>query len=601
MPPRPSSHRSDEVSKALVAGEALLDSNPAAAAEQARQILSVAGNDADALRLLGAALRRLGKVDEANRAELAAIHASAADPQLAFAGNRLTQGHLPEAENILRDIIRRQPGNVAAIRMLGEIAARSGHQRDAEEMFRDALRRAPGFEFARLHLASSLLAQSRAGECLEELDKISVEITGQNEVKELRASALGRVGEYEAALELYRQIVAEEPNMVPLWTSLGFLYKVVGDETEAVAAYRKALAISPASGEAWYGLADMKTVSFSDEDITAMEGAIASPGIAEGERFQIEFTLAKAHDDRKNVDASFAHLKTANAIRSAQVAHDPERVTALVDRSIQVYTSELLRAPGGNDAPDPIFILGLPRSGSTLVEQILGSHPLVEGTAELPDIIVIAQALEPAGGPTGGGWINYPRQVAELDQDELERLGDLYLKRTRVQRKTERPFFIDKMPNNWIHTGLIKRILPNAKIVDVRRSPMACGFSNFQQHYFRGQEFSYDLEHFGRYYRDYVRLMRHFDDVMPGAVHRVIHEKLVEQPEAEVRRLLAYLGLDFDEACLRFHESERPVRTASALQVRQPINRHGTERWRRFEKYLGPLKDALGPTLDVWQ
>jgi tetratricopeptide (TPR) repeat protein len=600
MPPRPSPQRPRDVSEALVAGEALLASDPVAAAEQARQILSDSGNDADAFRLLGAALRRLGDVDEANHAELAAIQASAADPKLAFAGKCLIQGHLPEAEKILRDIIHRQPGNVAAIRMLGEIAARFGHHRDAEEMFRDALSRAPGFDFARLHLASSLHAQSKAGECLEELDKISVEIMGQNEAKELRASALGRVGEYEAALELYRQIVADEPNMVPLWTSIGFLCKVIGDEGEAVAAYRKALVVSPASGEAWYGLADMKTVSFSDIDVAAMERAISSPGIAEADRFQIEFALAKAYDDRKDVERSFARLRMANSIRAAQVKYDPERLTSVVDRSVRVYTRELMEEPGGSAAHDPIFILGLPRSGSTLVEQILGSHPLVEGTAELPDVVIIAQSLEPAG-PAGAGWIDYPLQVAGLDQDELKRLGDLYLKRTSVQRKTRRPFFIDKMPNNWVHTGLIKRILPNAKIVDVRRSPMACGFSNFQQHYSRGQEFSYDLGDFGRYYRDYLRLMRHFDEVMPAAVHRVIHEKLVEEPETEIRRLLDYLDLEFDEACLRFHESARPVRTASALQVRQPINRHGTERWRTFEQYLAPLKEALGPALKDWQ
>ena len=600
MRPSPNPQNPDSVSEALVAAQALLDSDPAAAAEQARRILSGSANDANAFRLLGVALRRLGEADEANRAELAAINASAADPELAFAGNCLVQGRLPEAEKILRDILDRRPGDVAAIRMLGEIAARSGHLRDAEGMFRDALDRAPGFDFARLHLASALHAQSRSGECLEELDKISVEIVSQNEAKELRASALGRVGEYEAALELYRQIAVEEPAMVPLWTSIGFLCKVVGDETGAVAAYRKALEVAPASGEAWYGLADMKTVSFSDSDVEAMERAIAAPGISEDDRLQTEFALAKAFEDRKDVERSLVHLQAANAIRAAQVNHDPERVTSLVDRSIQIYTRDLMRRPGGNPAPDPIFIVGLPRSGSTLVEQILGSHPLVEGTAELPDIIVIAQSLEPVG-PGNRGWINYPLQVAELDEEKLARLGSLYLQRTSVQRKTTRPFFIDKMPNNWVHAGFIKRILPNAKIVDVRRSPLACGFSNFQQHYSRGQEFSYDLSHFGRYYRDYVRLMRHFDEVMPGAVHRVIHETLVEQPEAEVRRLLDYLGLEFDDACLRFHESARPVRTASALQVRQPINRDGTERWRAFEAYLDPLKQALGPTLDDWQ
>ena len=600
MPPHTEPHRQQDASAALVAAEALLESDPAAAAEQARLILARSANDANAHRLLGVALRRLGQADEANQAELAAIQASGDDPELAFAGNCLMQNRLPEAENVLRNVLNRRPGDVAAIRMLGEIAARSGHLRDAESMFRDALARAPGFDFARLHLASALHAQSRSGECLEELGRISADYLNQNEAKELRASALGRVGEYQAALDLYREIAAEEPNMVPLWTSIGFLCKVVGDETEAVAAYRKALEVSPASGEAWYGLADMKTVSFSDSDVETMEKAIAAPGVSGDDRLQIEFALAKAFEDRKDVERSFAHLQAANAIRAAQVNHDPERMTSLVDRSIQLYTRELMTRPAGNPAPDPIFILGLPRSGSTLVEQILGSHPQVEGTAELPDIIVLAQSLEPAG-PGNRGWIKYPQQVAELDEGELKRLGDLYLQRTRVQRKTERPFFIDKMPNNWVHTGFIKRILPNAKIVDVRRSPLACGFSNFQQHYSRGHEYSYDLSHFGKYYQDYVRLMRHFDEVMPGAVHRVIHETLVDEPEAEVRRLLDYLGLEFDEACLRFHESARPVRTASALQVRQPINRDGTERWRRVEAHLDPLKQALGPTLDDWR
>jgi len=344
----------------------------------------------------------------------------------------------------------------------------------------------------------------------------------------------------------------------------------------------------------------MKTVKFSDDDVAAMERAVASPATSVDDRFRIQFALAKAYEDRKDVDRAFAQLRAANASRAAQVNHDPERVTALVDRSIELFTPEFMSRPGGDPAPDPIFILGLPRSGSTLVEQILASHPLVEGTGELPDIIAIARSLEPTT-PIGNGLVDYPFQLADLGPDELEELGHLYLERTRVQRKTDRPFFIDKMPNNWLHVGLIRRILPNAKIVDTRRHPLACGFSNFKQYYARGQEFSYDLGHFGRYYRDYVRLMRHFDDVATGAICRVIHEDLVADPEAEVRRLLDCLGLGFDEACLRFHESSRPVRSASAQQVRQPIRAETTESWRRFERYLGPLKKALGPILNDWK
>jgi hypothetical protein len=243
----------------------------------------------------------------------------------------------------------------------------------------------------------------------------------------------------------------------------------------------------------------------------------------------------------------------------------------------------------------------MPRSGSTLVEQILASHPMVEGTAELPDVIVIARELEEASpGGVPEGWRNYPDVLAALSAEDVRRLGETYLERTRIQRKTNRPCFIDKMPNNWQHVGLIRLMLPNAKIVDARRHPLACGFSNFKQHYARGQEFSYDLEHFGLYYRDYVRLMAHFDEVAAGSIYRVIHEQLLADPEAEIRRLLDYLGLPFDEACLRFHETKRPVRTASAEQVRRPIDAAGAQSWKRFEGWLDPLKAALGPALENW-
>jgi hypothetical protein len=244
----------------------------------------------------------------------------------------------------------------------------------------------------------------------------------------------------------------------------------------------------------------------------------------------------------------------------------------------------------------------MPRAGSTLVEQMLASHPLIEGTAELPDIIILARELEEAVGTfSEQPWVRYPRILADLSPEELQRLGDLYIERTKVQRHTDRPFFTDKMPNNWLHLGLIRMILPNARVVDVRRNPLACGFSNFKQHYARGQEFSYDLEHFGKYYRDYVRLMRHFDQVSPGFVHRVIYERVVEDPRGELDRLLDFVGVPFDEACLRFYETKRDVRTASSEQVRQPINRKGVDQWRRFERWLDPLKEALGPTLDDWE
>jgi hypothetical protein len=249
-------------------------------------------------------------------------------------------------------------------------------------------------------------------------------------------------------------------------------------------------------------------------------------------------------------------------------------------------------------APDPIFIVGMPRAGSTLVEQILASHSQVEGTMELPDLPALARRL---GGGGRGRASAYPDCLAALEPAELRSLGEEYLERTRVQRKTDRPYFIDKMPNNWAHVGLIRLILPNAKVINARRHPLACGFSNFKQHFARGQAFSYSLEEMGRYYRDYVTLMAHFDRVLPAYVHRVIHERLVEDPEPEIRRLLDFLGLKFEESCLRFYDNKRAVRTASSEQVRRPISREGLDQWKAFEPWLGPLKAALVPVLDAWQ
>jgi hypothetical protein len=271
-----------------------------------------------------------------------------------------------------------------------------------------------------------------------------------------------------------------------------------------------------------------------------------------------------------------------------------------VDRSIAFFTPAFLanRWGAGCPAPDPIFVLGMPRAGSTLIEQILASHPAAEGTMELPDILALARKV--GGRKLRSEEGAYPERLGELAPEELRALGGEYLERTRIQRKTDRPYFIDKMPNNWAHVGLIHLILPNAKIIDARRHPLGCCFSNFKQHFARGQGFSYDQSELGQYYADYVRLMRHFDAVLPGRVHRVLYERMIEDPEGEVRRLLDHLGLPFDPACLRFHENDRAVRTASSEQVRRPINREGLDQWRPYERWLGPLKGALGPALEGW-
>ena len=331
-----------------------------------------------------------------------------------------------------------------------------------------------------------------------------------------------------------------------------------------------------------------------------MAAQLERSDLEEADRLHIHFALGKALEDKGEYEASFRHYAKGNDLGQNRVQYDEEDTSWRIERARQVFTAPLFASREGQGcaAPDPIFIVGMPRAGSTLLEQILSSHSQVEGTMELPDMLAIAKRL--AGKVRPGDESAYPEICASLAPDELRALGEEYIERTRVQRQTDRPFFIDKMPNNFAHTGLIRLILPNAKVIDARRHPLACCFSGFKQHFAHGQNFSYGLERIGRYYRDYVLLMKHFDGVAPGFVHRVIYEDMVEHTEREVRALLNFCGLEFEPACLSFYETERPVRTASSEQVRQPIFREGVEQWRRYEPWLGPLKNALGDVLEAY-
>jgi tetratricopeptide (TPR) repeat protein len=589
------------VAAALAHGRRLLAIQPGLAAEQAREILASVPGSADGYRLLGEALRRTGEDEAANEAELAAISASVRDPELIRAGAALVDNDLPAAEAILRPLLMRRPTDVAAIRMMAELAARVGRRVDAENLLRRAIELAPGWAAPRANLATILYRQHRAEEALVELDQIERIGAEDDAQRNLRAAALGRLGGYDEAIALYRDVLTRHPGRPKVWMSLGHMLKTVGEQAEAIAAYRRAIELAPGLGEAWWSLANLKTVRFSEDDVAAMQAGLAGDALVDDDRLHLNFALGKALEDRGEDDGAFEHYSEGNRIRAGQLHYDPSAITAHVEACETLFTRKFLaeREGAGCAAPDPIFILGMPRAGSTLVEQILASHPLVEGTMELPDIIALSHRVG-RGEDERGRNARYPAILAELQADELRALGQEYLDRTRVQRTSGKPFFIDKMPNNWSHVGFIRLILPNARIIDARRHPLACCFSNFKQHYARGQAFSYSLETVGSYYRDYVRLMTHFDAVMPGAVRRVIHEHLVADPEAEIRRLLDDLGLPFDEACLRFHESKRPVRTASSEQVRRPITSEGLDHWRRFDAWLGPLKSALGSALDQW-
>lgn len=516
------------------------------------------------------------------------VAAAMRNPAMIAAAEALAENRLHDAEPLLKARLRQNPFDVVAMRMLAELAGRIGRYQDAENLLRRAVELAPDFFTAKSNLAMVLHKQARSAEAIDILDEIAVADPGSMANANLRAAALGRIGEYDEALEIYEAVLARRPHP-KIWMSYGHMLKTVGRQHDCVAAYRRALALQPGLGEVWWSLANLKTARFDAGDIAAMTAALDGPVLSAEDRFHLHFALGKAFDDAGDADAAFGHYAEGNRLRRPLIDYDPDDTTARVERAERVFTPAFLaeRAGSGCDAPDPIFILGMPRAGSTLIEQILASHSAIEGTMELPDIPIMAARSKAEHDGIRG-----------MDAATFRALGEEYLERTRVHRKTGKPLFIDKLPNNWLHAGFIHLILPNARIIDARRNPLDCCFSNFRQHFARGQGFSYSLEEAGRYYADYVRMMAHFDKLLPGRVHRVIHERLLDDPEAEVRALLGHIGVDFEDACLRFHENSRAVQTASSEQVRRPINRDGVDVWKRYDAHLGPLRAALGRIVD---
>ncbi|GAB3360080.1 tetratricopeptide repeat-containing sulfotransferase family protein [Lysobacter tyrosinilyticus] len=554
-----------------------------------------------AWRALGDQLLAADDLDGADAAYAAHVRHSVRDPQLLAAASALNENRIPDAEALLRVHLKQAPSDVAAIRMFAEVAARLGRIEDSELLLQRCLELAPGFHEARRNYAMVLHRANKPAEALAQIDALLQSDARNPAYRNLKAVVLCRVGDYEPAIALYAELLKEFPLQSPIWLSYGHALKTAGHQARAIEAYREAIAREPAFGEAWWSLANLKTFRFSDEDIAAMRAQLARmEGRDDADadhRLHLHFALGKALEDRADYAASFQHYEQGNAQRLQQVPYSADETSARVRHAKRLYTPEFFaqRQGFGSNAPDPIFIVGLPRAGSTLLEQILSSHSQVEGTMELPELISVTRALKQQAGD---GY--YHDALATLDADAVRALGERYLEGTRIHRKSGAPFFIDKMPNNFAHVGLIQLALPNAKIIDARRHPLACCFSAFKQHFARGQSFSYSLQDLGRYYRDYVELMAHFDAVLPGRVHRVTYERMVDDTENEVRRLLAYCGLPFEEQCLRFFENERPVRTASSEQVRQPIYRDGVDHWKHFEPWLGPLQQALGPVLDVY-
>jgi tetratricopeptide (TPR) repeat protein len=553
-----------------------------------------------AWRALGDQLTLTGDAAGADQAYAEAICASVNDPELMEAAQALCEDRLAVAERLLRARLKQSPTDVAAIRMLAETGARLGRYGDAELLLERCLELAPGFLAARHSFAIVLHRHGKAAEALPHIEALIESDPRNPSFQSLKAAALNRIGEFGESIAIYRRVLADHPEQPKVWMSLGHSLKTAGDTAEGVAAYRQSIALEPGLGEAWWSLANLKTFRFESSDVATMQGQLERGDITDEDRLHLHYSLGKAHEDARDYAASFRYYEAGAQLRRRQSPYDADETTERLRRARRLFTPEFFagRRGWGAQAPDPIFIVGLPRSGSTLLEQILSSHSAVEGTMELAEISSIAKGLD--GRKRAGEAGRYPEALADASAEELAAFGDAYLERTRIQRKTGKPFFIDKMPNNFAHMGLIHLILPRAKIIDARRHPLAACFSGFKQHFARGQLFSYGLDDIGRYYRDYVDLMSHFDSVLPGRVHRVIYERMVEDTEAEVRRLLDYCGLPFEPACLRFYENDRAVRTASSEQVRRPIFKDAVDHWRNYEPWLDPLKAALGSVLDSY-
>jgi tetratricopeptide (TPR) repeat protein len=500
----------------------------------------------------------------------------------------------------LREHLRHYPTDVAAIRMLAEVAARIGRIADSETLLARCIELAPGFAIARQNYAMMLHRANKPERALLETNALLADDPTNPGLRNLKAAILGRIGEFEKSIAQYKAVLTDYPRQPRIWMSLGHALKTAGENAESIEAYRRCIELTPRFGEVWWSLANLKTYRFSSDDIATMRAQLERTDLTNDDRFHFDFALGKALEDAGEYAESFAAYSRGNALRRKLMRYDADDNEAHVARSKKLFTPEFLAARQGVGcpSPDPIFIVGLPRAGSTLVEQILATHSQVEGTQELPDVTMIARIV--GRRTTRDESTAYPRALGKFSSDEMRAFGEQYLAQTRIQRKTGRPFFIDKMPNNFAHVGLIHLMLPNAKIIDARRHPLGCCFSCFKQHFARGQNFTYDLAEIGRYYRNYVELMDHFDTVLPGRVHRVFYENMVEDTEGEVRRLLEYCGLPFEEGVLRFHENQRAVRTASSEQVRRPIFRDGMEQWRHFEPWLDPLKRSLGRVLEQY-
>jgi tetratricopeptide (TPR) repeat protein len=589
--------KSDDLRRAIATTLRTCERDPIDALRQSRAMVRNWPEVPTAHRLLAFVLRKANRHREADAVDLTAIALSEQQPGQIAARDAAESGNWERAEILVRDHLKRDPEDASAAKLLADIAARFGAVREAEIFYRRSLTLAPGYHNSRLALATLLSRSGRESDALAVVDEALDRDPDHVGALSLKAALLGHGRRLDEADRLFRKLLSKHPCNATALASHAYLLKTVGRTEECISAYRKAISSDRTNGRAWFGLANLKTVRFTQDDIAAMRAALPDATDHDDHRVQLHFALGKALSDHHDYEAAFEQYAAGNAARRARFPYDADALSSDISKVARVFSPALVKARenAGSPARDPIFIVSLPRSGSTLVEQILASHPQIEGTEELYEIEGIAHAIGGENSITA-----YLDKIADFSAAGLRNLGDQYIAGTRRHRTTDRPYFTDKMPNNWKFIGLIHLILPNAKIIDVRRHPLGCGFANFAQFYNWGVNFSHDLTDIGRFYRDYVRQMAHFDHVLPGKVHRVFYEDLVENFEDEVRRLLHYLEVPFDAACLSFFENKRAVHTPSAEQVRRPINRDGMERWRHYEPWLGPLKESLGSVLDCY-
>ena len=510
----------------------------------------------------------------------------------------IEQGKLFKAEALCKKFLQQSPTHAEGMRLLADIALRLGAIDEAEFVLESAIEFNPNEPGLKIDYIQVLRRRQKFEASLAAAKDLAKAHVDNPQFQSMYAISQLQVGAYAKAVALLDKVLALLPGDSITYTSRGHALKTWGKQAEAIESYRSALKNNASYGEAYYALSNLKTYQFSDAEIDSMVAIEKNKALTPANSVFLYFALGKAFEDRHDWKESFGYYEKGNRVKKIQISYNAEQMTEELLSQRRFFNKENIARLAPNGYPDaaPIFIVGLPRAGSTLLEQILSSHSMVDGTLELPHMLSIAQKLRRKGRQKDSG--GYPELIAELSAQERYDLGKQYIDETNIHRGSA-PFFIDKMPNNFRHIGLIKAILPNAKIIDARRHPVACCFSGFKQLFAEGQEFSYSLDDIGQYYNDYVTLMKHWDEVVPKQVLRVQYEKVIANIESQVTAILDYCGLPFESACLEFHKTERAVRTASSEQVRQPLYKSGVDQWQNFEPYLQSLISKLAPSMPV--